>query len=124
MGGKSECERALKETIYEFIDTLQESIFTTKTDTVVFTAVKLFFKAMPPSMVMKHYLTKVYIHRDKIEDRNDQFFKENMDIFMGIPKTHLKKYKTAWEHIEPDNKDIIWEYFDTLNTIANLYKSE
>lgn len=116
---------ALKQIILEFVNELKK-VFP-PTDRDVHSDLQLmefFFKNMEPNSLFKHLVKEVLPHVDQIKARDDKFFLNNKSVFAGLPEKRIKEISIAWEtgKIDKENKDVIWEYFDTIVKLVKRIK--
>ena len=120
----------MKLTIEEFIGDLRENIFT-KEEEGDLLLVEFFFKKMNNEKLMNHIIEHVLPYSKKIKNRKESFFIKKKDhIFAGIPKDKTEYFakliikKESEGGLSDENRQVIWTYFDTITTIAKLYKKE
>lgn len=85
--------------------------------------VEFFFKHMSSDVLSEHVVKEVLPHSDQIKTRNEIFFLNNGGIFGGISKDKVHEISSAWTNgvLSKEDKDVIWEYFDTLVALAKKH---
>lgn len=115
----------LKETILEFIVDMKDNVFTTEDEKADMMLVEFFFRKHDKTYIMKHAIDFILPWKKKIKARNDNFFIENRKIFAGIPEDRIDYFSSLWtreDKITQDDKDAIWEYFDTIIDLIEQYR--
>ena len=114
----------MHQTVFEFLNDLAD-IFTAPTEKGDLTMVEFFYKRLHKEMVMRHSIEKLLPHKQKIEDRNIEFFNDNRYIFAGLPDDRVEYYSDQiinQNRMSGDDLEMIWEYFDTMIALAESYK--
>ena len=114
-----------KTTILELIRDLKDNIFSTEDEQGDLMVVEFFFKRMHSEMVMEHIIKNILPHKTKIDGRNISFFLDNRAIFAGLPADRVGYYSdiiSTGERLDDEDRQVIWEYFDTLVALAEAYK--
>lgn len=118
----------MKRTILEFINDLM-LVFSAKSPVgkrlhADLSMMKFFFDRMDADKLMKHVVKEVLPHADQIERRDENFFLGNKAIFAGLPADRVAEISASWMkgYIDKENKDIIWQYFDTIIALAQTWK--
>ena len=121
----------VKTTILEFISDLKDVIFTGSADRGDLLLVEFFFKKMNTTSVTEHIVSHVLPHKNKIKDRDVQFFiDQKRQIFAGLPEDRVSYFADLVQRtkdeggLADDDKDTIWSYFDTLLVLAEEYKKK
>lgn len=77
-----------------------------------------------PRKINTIYKEYIEIYRDKIEEKNEQFFLENN--YEEVKKYNedeifnvINKLKTYWVNIDKNNKEKIWGWIDLLTKISD-----
>ena len=121
----------VKTTILEFITDLKDVIFNDSAEQGDLLLVEFFFKKMTNTSVTEHIVTHVLPHKNKIKNRNIQFFiDQKKQIFGGLPEDRVNHFANLVQKpredggLADDDKDAIWKYFDTLLLLAEEYKKK
>ena len=116
---------ALKITLFEFIKDLGDGVFTEDHERGDLKIVEFYFKRIPDNILIEKITQNVLPHEKKIRERDEFFFIKNEHIFAGLPKDRIRHFGELWEIPNPkltdENKNIIWNYFDTIIAITNAY---
>ncbi len=115
----------MKSTLLELVKDLKENIFKNNDEQGDLMLVEFFFKRMPEEMVMQHIIKQVIPHKIKIKNRNINFFLENKCLFTGLPDDRVDHYRNIIVYsgrLNNEDLKIIWEYFDTIIALAELYR--
>jgi hypothetical protein len=75
----------------------------------------------PPWKLMEKYNAYILPHKRSIDSRDDTFFLS--DTFSQLADQKILSLKELWLKIDDDDKEIIWRWFDVLNTIAMKFNS-
>lgn len=81
----------------------------------------LLLNLFEPERLTKYYIVMVLPMKPWLVGRKVNFFLKNDHIFPGAPTEDIQFFKDLWtekEAMNDDEKNIIWEYFDTLIEIA------
>jgi hypothetical protein len=121
----------IKSTVLELITDLKDSIFTGSDEQGDLLMVEFFFKKMNNTSISDHIVARVLPHKVKIEKRNIEFFiTEKKHIFAGLPEDRIEYFsnlvtRTKEEGgLADDDREAIWNYFDTLVILAEEYKKK
>lgn len=115
----------LKNTILDLISVLRDEMLTNHDEHGDLMMVEFFFKRMHPERIMDHIVQHVLPHTDKIRHRNQSFFLENRGIFAGLPEDRISHYTgivANSDRLSKEDRNEIWDYFDTIVALAELYK--
>jgi hypothetical protein len=110
-----------KQLVVQFLDELIKQ-FPTESDLVIVRT--MIDCQMPIDLLLNEFIKRVYPFREHIKNRNDKFFLEEIKLFEGANNSKVVKFKELWlsEHLDQDNKDMIWSYFDIFITIMTKYE--
>lgn len=112
-----------KNNLVNFIEILIEQ-FPTETDLII---IRTFFLEMcSPIDIINYFSHKLLSPHVKtmIEKQNDQFFIENDTLFSDIKnKQKVFHFKNVWLGATENQKKSIWQWFNKLVRIAEIYKS-
>lgn len=75
----------------------------------------------------EHYTNYVLNWSSYIINRDEKFFLENDYIFPGAPKEDIEFFRDLWRpgstfHLNKDEKEIVFEYFDTMFHFCGEWK--
>ena len=124
MGGDQEdiCQD-LKDTILEFVEDLKNYVLTSEEEKGDLMLVKFFFEKQAPSRTMTHCIKHVLPNKSQIKNKNTSFFKKNLgSIFSGLPSDRVSHYSTKFQHLDKEDKDTIFKYFDTIIGLCELHR--
>lgn len=119
---------AFNNTLDKFIHELIRSFPAEKKFVVFKNAIKLVQKVNPRKVLIL-FIEYISPYKDKLLQRDEEFFLNNNYINI-INKTNaskenawvlIDKIKVYWKDINQQNKDIIWDYFKVLITLAYKY---
>lgn len=116
----------LKETISDLITDLSENVFDSDIEKGELMVVQFFFNALTPEKLMKHVVRHILPHKERIDERNVDFFLTNEGLFASLPEDRVNHYSKAisnGERVTEEDRRVIWEYFDTIIAIAGKYES-
>lgn len=88
--------------------------------------IKFFLSNINANNVMQHVIKNILPWKKQIQERDDQFFYKNKEIFGKLPETKVNYFSDMWmsEKFEEDDKNEFWDFFDTFITFAEVYKKE
>ena len=119
---------AFNNTLYKFVHELISSFPAERKFVVFKNAIKLVQKVNPRKVLIL-FIEYISPYKDKLIQRDEDFFLNNNYINI-INKTNaskenawtlIDKIKVYWKDINQQNKDIIWDYFKVLITLAYKY---
>lgn len=114
-----------KNTIIDLITNLRDDIFKSQEERGDLTAVEFFFRNCHHERAMMHIINKVLPFKDQITSRNTDFFLKNKYIFSGLPDDRIDYYSkiiVSGKRISDEYRETIWEYFDSLIALAEVYQ--
>lgn len=117
----------MKNTILDLIGVLREEMLTDPDEYGDLMMVEFFFKRMHPEGVMQQIIQQVLPHSAKIENRQQAFFLENRAIFSGLPEDRIDHYTEVIansDRLTKEDRQEIWEYFDTIVALAECYRKQ
>lgn len=85
---------------------------------------KGFIKQFDPETIIDTFINKSHMHWEKISERNDKFFIENANnIFGELPIGNVDIFADIFKsnNVEPDDIEILWEFFDAFVGISILH---
>ena len=114
----------LQRAVLQFIENLEECVFTDDSDQAVFAVINLFFKVMPQETLMNHFVRHVLPFKTKIKDQDKDFFIENDTIFAGLPQTELSRFREKILALDEEDIKVIWSHFSIMLLLVERYKKE
>lgn len=81
-------------------------------------------------IVIKQFENFVLPHQDEIENRNESFFFNNPDKYIGehnmnkddgFIRGEVDKIREIYNDIDDDTKNMIWKYFNALLKLCIIY---
>jgi hypothetical protein len=112
-----------KNNLVNFIEILIEQ-FPTETDLII---IRTFFLEMCSAVDIINYFSHKLLNdkvKTMIEKQNEQFFIENDTLFSDIKnKQKVFHFKNVWLTATDNQKKSIWQWFNKLVRIAEIYKS-
>ncbi len=113
--------KSLKTSFLEFIEDLMV-ILPEEKDLILF---HIFIKNQVPIVdVMKYIQKNIVPLEDRVEARDEQYFKENAVLFekVGDYETEVNRFKMLWEANEDEgNREMVWQWFKTFIYIGKKY---
>ena len=110
----------LRDQLVEFLDELIEQL-PNEPDLVV---ARIFIKdKIPVQDIMNYIINKILPLKELIKTRNEHFFLDNSILFDKIDPNKVNYFKELWlsGHLDKDDKDIMWKWFDTFLFLAEKY---
>jgi hypothetical protein len=86
--------------------------------------VRLFFEnQMLPEELMKGFIKWVYPWEQYIRNRDEQYFEKNEYIFGPLPTDKVAHFKRRLQDgtFTPEDKTVIWDYFQVFLDLMNEY---
>lgn len=86
-----------------------------------------FVDSYDSDVLIKHFIERSYKYWTNILDREEKFFRENCaDVFVDLPMKEVNAFSDLFKTegdpiICQDDKDCIWEYFDSFIKISIKY---
>lgn len=117
----------MKTTILDLVEDLKGNVFTEKDEQGEFMMVEFFFKRMHPESIMNHIVEKILPWKDKINERDQNYFLENTALFEGLPKDRISHYGqviSGGDRVDDEDRETIWAYFDTIVAIAESHRKD
>jgi len=115
----------LKQVILDMISDIKDNILTLPSEQDDIILVEFFFSRLHPETVGHHVLKKVVPHKIRIEERSEEFFRNNKFIFSGLKEDKINYYERVLSNpnrVNAEDKKIMWEYFDEIIRLAEEYK--
>ena len=113
--------KAFNKTLIRFIDEL-ENKYPQDNDISVYKNSVILLDKTNPKLISNYYKIYVYIYKDYIDNKNEQFFLDNDfeeqtggSEWCFVRGMRIKKY---WKDLSEKSKDVVWEYFSTLNKLC------
>lgn len=110
-----------KQAIMQFIDELID-IFPQESDLIIS---RVFFEDQIPIVtIADSFVDHILPYRDQIVKRNDKFFIDDNNIFGTLDFDKVLHFKKLWNsgHLDKEDRDVIWDYFDTFIILIDAYK--
>ena len=109
-----------KENIGKFIHSLS-TLFPSENDLIL---TKMFIDQIPTEQVLLYFSEKILPLRKQIEIRDENFFLNDDNTFMGVSETKVVKWKKLWNSSVLDNNDknAIWQWMDLFVKISDKYR--
>lgn len=112
-----------KTTILELISDLKQNVFTQQNEQGDLVLVEFFIKRLHPERIMSNIVKNVLPHDKQISKRDSKFFISNKTIFSGLPQDRVDHYSYIIANkLNTEDLEVIWEYFDTIVSLAKVYK--
>ena len=120
--------QGLFDLIYDFVFVANKrGIKTVEPEIVKFAGVVI-FTALNKELVIKKFIEKSYDHWDKISKKDEMFFLDHaQDVFVGLPLEDVNAFRQLFivpDALTEDDKDTLWEYFESLIRISIIYLHE
>ena len=115
----------LKNTILDLIRELKEYIFIYPNEKGDLFLVEFFFREMKEERIMQHIIDHVLPWKKQIQNKDQNFFLENRNIFKGIPEDRIAHYGQVIvnrDRVAEEDKESVWQYFDVIICLAESYK--
>lgn len=113
--------KAFNKTILKFIEEL-ELKYSEDTDISVYKNSIILLDKTNAKLVPYYYKKYVYIYKEYIDNKNEQFFLDNdfQEETGGSEWCLVKgmRLKNYWKDLSDTSKDVVWEYFNTLNKLV------
>ncbi len=93
--------------VNEFLD-----VFPSNFDLMTY---KIILKNAPPTIVIESFIKEVIPKKQLIKDRDPTFFSQR--LFHGL----FDKIHTLWESLDDEDRQIVWDWFDTFVILAEKY---
>ena len=113
--------RCLQKDLQNFFDDLIES-FPTEGDLVI--ARHLVGNQLPMSDVMDYILKVLLPLKEKVDNRDNNFFLENNILFEALDNRKVNHFKNIWksENLTDEDRECIWKWFDRFLMLAERYQ--
>lgn len=114
-----------KNTVIELIMDVQENMAENDEERSDIDFLLLFFKGQSADNIMYQTLTTILPHKDKIRNKDMDYFKNNMSIFDAIPNKKRVEYyrnKIISGGCDEDHIDVLFDYFNALVSLSVKYK--
>lgn len=116
---------SLKKVILDFIRDIKDNVLTLPKEQTHMVKLEVFFECMRADIIAKHVQKKVLPFKKQIENREEQFFRDNTFIFSGLPEEHMAYYTSILsdsDRFDEDDKKAVWAYFDIIIDLIEQYK--
>lgn len=115
--------RDLKQTALELITELRQSIFVKPEEQGDMALMEIGIKMIGDEDILTNAITYTLPWKNKVKERDDKFFLDNKHLFEGLPDDKVKYYgQIICNEIDQEDKDVIWQYIDTIVSIAEKHK--
>lgn len=128
---KRNIPQEIRNTVLELIVDFKDNIFTKPEEKGDLLLVEFFFQKMNAVTIAQRIVLHVLPFSQRIKDRDETFFLEKKnEIFGGLPKERVEYFAKliqldeAEGGMSDENKSVVWEYFDTLDALAEEYKKK
>lgn len=114
----------LKQTVLDMLTDLSQ-VFTQDNEKDDLAIIMIFYKKLDLQRIMKYTIEKLLPHKEQIKNRDINFFDKNRYIFAGLPDKRVAHYRDAIfvdKRISIHDMNIIWDYFEAIITITDLYE--
>lgn len=121
-------QEKLKTILYDelmnFAKSMEEILDSHSLDSDDVLYVKIFLQALGKDKCMKHVIKRILPYKDQIGNRDQKFFEKNKKIFGELPQDRVDYFSDLIinEKLTKEDKDEIWDFFDTFVTCADEYK--
>ena len=117
--------KAFNKTLINFINEL-ENKYPHESDISTYKNSVIFLDKTNPKLVVDYYKQYVYIYKNYIDNKNEDFFLDNDfkehtggSEWCFVRGMRLKEY---WKDLSDKSKDAVWEYFQVLNKLCSNVK--
>lgn len=115
----------LKEQVVEFLDQLVQNI--PDTESVVpdlILARVLINDQIETEKIMDYIIEEILPLRQKIIDKDDDFFLKNNILFSKFSENKVNQFKNLWEQdiLDQHDRNTIWEWFRVFIHLADQYQ--
>jgi hypothetical protein len=117
---KEQLERQLKTQVLNLVDDLIEIC----PDDYEIVLIKGFLDQMvDEEELMKSFIEHVIPWKNEIQNRDEDFFKNNEHVFGLLPEAKVKHFKNLWvtNFFDNDDKRVIWDYFTVYIKLATQH---
>ena len=86
---------------------------------------KNFFTLLDSEEVMQHIINHVLPYKDKILEKNEEFFITDRKVFGQLPESEVEYFRNIIGKkgkINQQDKDKLWDYFKIFVIVAEEYK--
>lgn len=119
----------ITQTLGEFTADLRECVFP-KEDSKDILLVEFFFRRMDKLKIAEHVTKHILPYKKQILGKKQEFFiDKKYEIFKGLPLNKIDYYadivmgkSVKGIKISDENSKIVWEFFETLVTLAEEYE--
>jgi hypothetical protein len=113
--------KAFNKTLIKFIEELEDK-FPQEEDISVYKNSIILLDKTNAKLVSYYYKLYVYIYKSYIDNKDENFFIQNdfNDQTGGSEWCLVRgmRFKNYWKDLSDKSKDVVWEYFSTLNKLA------
>jgi len=74
--------------------------------------------------IIKDFKYHLLTCKEKISNKDEEYFLQNENIFENIPKDKVLHFKKIWrsDYLNAEHKLIIWNWLDAFAKLAELYR--
>lgn len=118
--------KSLYNELFHFADRVESILESHNFDSDDIVYVKFFFKTFTPEQLMEHVVNKMLPWKKQIIEKDDNFFYKNKEIFGQLPSNKVNYFSDLWmsNHLDNDDREEIWEFFETFITYAEEFKKK
>lgn len=117
--------KKFREVLIEFLDSLIEQLDKHPEAKGELITLRIFTKdQMPIVDIMNNFILYILPHKEKITQREDTFFVEQVDKFTKLPKSSVERFKLIWRSntFNKDDITIIWKFIDVLVKLGEKFQ--
>jgi len=118
---------SLKSTILDMIADIRDNILYYEDEQTDLNIIELFFQATHEERIMQRAIKYILPHRDAIRSRDVNFFKNNKFLFSGLDDEKVEYYMKVISNSKRftlEDEDTLFQYFDTIVAILEIYKNK
>lgn len=120
--GKLFLMQEFRSQLVSFLDELIEQ-FPSEGD---FVLIRIFIKdQLPIPDVLGRYIRDLLPFQNQVKERDESFFLNNQLLYTGgnMAQSRINHFKKLWvsEKLDDNDREIIWQWMDAFNNIANKY---
>jgi len=120
---KHKISNCIKNTLIDLISDLNDNVCTSMQEKFECSLAIPYFSSQPDYKVAKTILENVFPHAEEIKSRNVNYFSSKSgSIFKDLPADRVEYYSNKISHLNPDDLNIVWDYFDVLIDLARQYE--
>lgn len=106
-----------------FVDALEDMFDKNKVNSSDIVAGRLFVMNQTPEQAMHHVIDKILPWKIQIDERNENFFRINMEIFGKLPEERVKYFADVVTNtLSEDDKNEIWDFLSVFVAFGEEHK--